>query len=280
MTYTFHLPMVVHIDDDEDLLTLVGYALGSQSVRYLGLSSSRAGLETVRFLRPALVLLDIMMPDLDGWELLQVFKHDASLGAMKVIVFSALEGDEPRRQALDGGADGYLSKPFPVDALCELVGRVTGIAGSTRPLGELTAALRPSPEGAALAPVGDQVAARRDPLPAHVAAFVDQYCEILADLEILSYLHDHHGEAPPMTQMAAEMQRMPSVLALRLNRLIAKEMVTREGEAGAARYSLAADAPHRQAWQEFFASCVEPEIRMHAVYRVAKRGERKRAARG
>lgn len=280
MTYHFHLPMVVHIDDDEDLLTLVAYALESLSVRYLGLSSSRAGLETVRFLKPALVLLDIMMPDLDGWELLQLFKQDPSLGAMKVIVFSALEGNEPRQQALAGGADGYLTKPFPVDALCQLVSRVTGIAGTTRPLGELPCAMRPSPAAAAPAPGEDQAIGWRNPLPAQVAAFVDQYCEILVDLEILSYLHDHAGEAPAMAEMVADIQRMPRVLGLRLNRLVVKGMVTREGAGESARYTLARDAPHVQAWQEFFASCMEPEVRMHAVYRVAKRGERKKAAHG
>jgi CheY-like chemotaxis protein len=280
MTYHFDLPMVVHIDDDEDLLTLVGYALGSLSVRYLGLSSSRAGLETVRFLKPALVLLDIMMPDLDGWELLRLFKRDPNLGAMKVIVFSALEGNEPRQQALAGGADGYLSKPFPVDALCQLVSRVTGVAGTTRPLGELPVVMRLYSDGAALAPGEDQVAGPRDPLPAHVAAFVDQYCEILVDLEILSYLHDRTGEPPSMAEMVADMQRMAHVLALRLNRLTDKGMVARHGAGEAARYALAADAPHRQAWQDFFASCMQPDIRMYAVYRVAKRGERKKALRG
>jgi CheY-like chemotaxis protein len=274
MTYHLDLPMVVHIDDDEDLLMLVGYALEGLNVRYLGLSSSRAGLETVRFLKPALVLLDIMMPDLDGWELLRLVKQDRGLAAVKVIVFSALAGEEPRKQSLAGGADDYLAKPFDILALCQLVTRVTGVAGTTRPLGKLPVTLRPTPGGGTLMPGAHEL------LPANVATFVDQYCDILVDLEILTYLHEHADRPRTIAEMVADMLRMPQVLGLRLHRLVDRGVVARDGTGETAHYALATDALHQQLLQEFFASCADPQVRMYAVYRVATRKQRKAAGRG
>ena len=80
------MPVVVHIDDDQELLELSQLALQSIPIRFVGIVRSQAGLETVRFLRPALVLLDLMMAEMDGWDLLDAIRSDPAL-ARKSAVF-------------------------------------------------------------------------------------------------------------------------------------------------------------------------------------------------
>ena len=84
-------------------------------------ADGRQALEATRLLRPALVLADVMMPQLDGFGLLRAIRDDSALASMPVILLSARAGEESRVEGLQAGADDYLVKPFTAR---ELLARV------------------------------------------------------------------------------------------------------------------------------------------------------------
>ena len=115
-------PSRILVADDEPAIT----ALVAEMLRYAGFTVVRAhgGAEAVslaRNERPDLILLDVMMPDLDGRDACKVLKMDQSLRDVPVILFSSAdERDIPWGGA---GADGFLQKPFSIRALPDLVRR-------------------------------------------------------------------------------------------------------------------------------------------------------------
>ena len=84
-------------------------------------------LEMARKEKPALILLDMMMPGMSGLEVCQQIKTDPDLKATRVIVVSARVQPEDRRQAAEAGADEYLTKPFDINAMVERVQVALGV---------------------------------------------------------------------------------------------------------------------------------------------------------
>ena len=84
---------VVCIEDEPEMIDLVKLILGRKGFDLTGAMGGREGLEAVRRIKPDLVLLDLMMPDMDGWEVYQQMKADAELMNIPVIVVTADEQD-------------------------------------------------------------------------------------------------------------------------------------------------------------------------------------------
>ena len=80
---------VVCIEDEPEMIDLVKLILGRKGFDLIGAMGGREGLEAVRRVRPDLVLLDLMMPDMDGWEVYQQMKADEELSNIPVIVVTA-----------------------------------------------------------------------------------------------------------------------------------------------------------------------------------------------
>ena len=112
--------VVVVADDNADMRQYLRHLLGARYEVH-AVSDGRQALEATRLLRPALVLADVMMPQLDGFGLLRAIRDDASLASMPVILLSARAGEESRVEGLQAGADDYLVKPFTAR---ELLARV------------------------------------------------------------------------------------------------------------------------------------------------------------
>jgi len=112
--------LIVVADDNADMREYLRHLLdGHYEVHTV--SDGRQALETTRVLRPALVLTDVMMPQLDGFGLLRAVREDADLASTPVILLSARAGEESRLEGLQAGADDYLVKPFTAR---ELIARV------------------------------------------------------------------------------------------------------------------------------------------------------------
>ncbi|HJQ39239.1 MAG TPA: ATP-binding protein [Thermoanaerobaculia bacterium] len=111
---------VVIADDNSDMR---GYITRLLERRYevINCADGRAALEEIRRSRPNLLLADIMMPELDGFELLHAIRADPELRTLPVILLSARAGEEARVEGMGAGADDYLVKPFSAR---ELVARV------------------------------------------------------------------------------------------------------------------------------------------------------------
>jgi DNA-binding response OmpR family regulator len=82
-------------------------------------ASADEGLAAIESRKPELVLLDVMMPHVDGWEMLRRIQERHGAGAIPVLMFSGQVDDEARRQAASSGARGFVGKGFDLDELVE-----------------------------------------------------------------------------------------------------------------------------------------------------------------
>ncbi|MGZ8313719.1 MAG: ATP-binding protein [Telluria sp.] len=111
---------VVVIDDNEDIVRYLKRLL-QESCSVVSAGDAEAGLEAIRSVRPDIVLLDVMMPGIDGFALLRIIRADEAIQSVPVIMLSAHAGEDARLEALAAGADDYLVKPFSARELVAMV---------------------------------------------------------------------------------------------------------------------------------------------------------------
>ena len=105
-------------DDNRELLRMILEA-GGYSIREA--RDGREALEAVRAQTPALAIIDLSMPALDGWSLLRELRSDERTRSIPCVALTAFAGEQDRRRALEAGFDAYISKPFRAKELIELV---------------------------------------------------------------------------------------------------------------------------------------------------------------
>ena len=115
------MPTVLIVDDEPAILELVRFTLEDDQVRVLEASDGLAALDIARAERPALILLDVRMPHLDGVEVCRRLRAEAALGSTRIVMLTAADQEADRARGLAAGADEYLSKPFSPLALLALV---------------------------------------------------------------------------------------------------------------------------------------------------------------
>lgn len=103
---------ILVVDDEEDILELVGYNLAKAGYRVTKIMSGEEALKSARAKPPDLVLLDLMLPGVDGFEVCNTLKRDPRTANVPVVMLTA-RGEEPDIVAgLELGADDYITKPF------------------------------------------------------------------------------------------------------------------------------------------------------------------------
>jgi CheY-like chemotaxis protein len=113
---------ILVVDDDRDLRSILVEVLKDGGYTAVGASGGREALEILgRGPLPALILLDLMMPEMDGYEFRRVQRTHPPIAAVPVVILSAHANVQQAARELH--ADGYLSKPLGVDALLAAVGR-------------------------------------------------------------------------------------------------------------------------------------------------------------
>jgi len=118
---------IVCIEDDPQIIELVRMILGRKGFQVIGAAGGQEGLTLVQAQRPDLILLDLMMPDLDGWEVYRRLKEDPVLAAVPVVVVTARAQDIDRVLGLHvAHVDDYLTKPFTPKQLTDSVERILG----------------------------------------------------------------------------------------------------------------------------------------------------------
>ena len=118
---------VLIVDDSPILRKSIRKAVLMSGVDAEGISEAGNGaeaLESIQHKEPDLVLLDINMPGMDGWETLRLIRADQALEAMPVVMFSIKGEMRDKIEGMQEGATDYITKPFEVDHLIERVGRV------------------------------------------------------------------------------------------------------------------------------------------------------------
>jgi excisionase family DNA binding protein len=105
-------PTVLIVDDDEKLREYVRVNLEMEGYTVREAGSAEEGLGVLEETTPNLVLLDVMMPDVDGWEMLQRVQERHGIGTIPVIMFSGKVDEQDADEAASRGAQGFIGKPF------------------------------------------------------------------------------------------------------------------------------------------------------------------------
>jgi DNA-binding response OmpR family regulator len=126
------LVRIVCIEDDPKMIDLVKLILRREGFEVIGVTNGRDGLATIEQAQPQLVLLDLMMPDIDGWEVYQTMRAHESMKHIPVIVLTA------KAQSIDimlglriAKVNDYITKPFSPAELVQSVRKVLDEATST-----------------------------------------------------------------------------------------------------------------------------------------------------
>jgi DNA-binding response OmpR family regulator len=122
-------PLILCADDDEDILALVALRLERAGFEVVRAVDGEAALTIAKERRPALAVLDVMMPKRTGYEVLAELRADSSLNGLKVILLSARVQESDVERGLDAGADAYLAKPFKAPDLVAKVQELLGVVG-------------------------------------------------------------------------------------------------------------------------------------------------------
>lgn len=116
---------ILSIEDDPEMRGLLQLIFERQGHHVVGVKKGEFGLELLKSLRPDILLLDLMLPDVDGWELYRELKDDQELAQVPVVIVSARSEED---DAQDGyhvvGDDRFVEKPFEVKELIEIVNHV------------------------------------------------------------------------------------------------------------------------------------------------------------
>lgn len=118
---------ILAVDDEPEILELIAYQL-----RKAGHSVATAGngweaLAEVRRQRPDLILLDLMLPDLDGFGVCEILRRDPATATIPIVIISAWASADSRHLGLELGALDYLTKPFSPHELVQRVNRLTEV---------------------------------------------------------------------------------------------------------------------------------------------------------
>jgi excisionase family DNA binding protein len=112
-------PLVLIVDDDPGLRRYVRASLESEGYAVREAGSAKEGLAALDEEPPDLILLDVMMPEVDGWQMLQHVQERHGVGAIPVIMFSGQVDARSAERAKQGGASRFVGKPFDPDELIE-----------------------------------------------------------------------------------------------------------------------------------------------------------------
>lgn len=116
--------MVFVLEDDTSILELVLYALKSQNIEAQGFLDTESFLEALKNTIPQVLVLDVMLPNASGFEILKTIKTNPATQDISVLMLTALNHEFDKVKGLDLGADDYITKPFSV---MEFIARVRAI---------------------------------------------------------------------------------------------------------------------------------------------------------
>ncbi len=108
---------ILVVDDELDVQNILLFRLEINGYLVIAASDGEEGLEWIRKDNPSLVLLDLMLPKINGFEVCRMLKFDDKYKNMPIIILSALDKEEDRKKAMESGADAYFLKPFDLEEL-------------------------------------------------------------------------------------------------------------------------------------------------------------------
>jgi CheY-like chemotaxis protein len=120
---------ILVVDDEPALLRLMEFVLDRQGYRLVTATNGEEALEQARASRPDVIVLDIMMPKLDGYQVAEALRADAELSGIPIIMLSAKAQEEDIERGVEAGVDRYITKPFSPEELAVIVSEYAGQRG-------------------------------------------------------------------------------------------------------------------------------------------------------
>jgi DNA-binding response OmpR family regulator len=117
------------VEDEDNIAIALDYLMSREGYEHERIANGADALERIRSLHPDLVLLDVMLPEVSGYEICQNVRMDPALAGVKILMMTARGSSIERRKGIALGADGFISKPFELKELREEVKRLLGAGG-------------------------------------------------------------------------------------------------------------------------------------------------------
>jgi two-component system alkaline phosphatase synthesis response regulator PhoP len=124
---------ILVVDDEIYIVHILDFSLGMEGYEVVTALDGEQALERVASEKPDLIVLDIMMPKLDGYEVCRAVKSNPATRTIPVILLSAKGRNVDQKMGFDVGADDYITKPFSPRKLVERINQLLGQAISERP---------------------------------------------------------------------------------------------------------------------------------------------------
>ena len=121
-------PRLLLVDDEPDILKMVGVRLEASGYQVSGAADGEEGLQKARQEHPDLIILDLMLPKLSGYEVCRALKQDPKFCSIPIILFTAMAQEKDEKAGFAAGADAYVRKPFHSQ---ELLAEIQRLLSST-----------------------------------------------------------------------------------------------------------------------------------------------------
>ena len=115
------LPLILIVEDQRSMRELVSEIVLHQGYRVRVATDGVQAVSTAQREQPALVILDLLMPGMDGIDVCRILKQGRTTGHIKIVILTAVTEEDTRLRALEAGANGYLTKPFSGEELLEMI---------------------------------------------------------------------------------------------------------------------------------------------------------------
>ena len=173
------MPRILVVDDDKQIVRLIQSYLERANYQVMTAYDGETALHIIRRERPDLIVLDLMLPNRDGWEITRTIRSDQNLATLPVIMLTARVEDTDKIVGLELGADDYIAKPFNPH---EVVARVRAVLRRAT--------------GAAVTPHIIQVGGLRMDLDRHTVTLDGNPIELTpTEFNLLKVLMEQHGHA-------------------------------------------------------------------------------------
>ena len=115
---------ILVVEDEDNIAIALDYLIRREGYRQTRIATGAGAVDLIAELRPDLVLLDVMLPEVSGYEICQQVRQDPELSGVRILMMTARGSAIERRKGLAMGADGFISKPFELKELRAEVRRI------------------------------------------------------------------------------------------------------------------------------------------------------------
>ncbi|ATQ56788.1 response regulator transcription factor [Paracoccus yeei] len=118
---------ILIVEDEDNIAVALEFLLTRAGHSHRRLATGAGALDEMRLNRPDLVLLDIMLPDISGYQIITAMRADPALSSIRVLMMTARGSVVERKKGLELGADGFIAKPFELAELRAEMGRLLAV---------------------------------------------------------------------------------------------------------------------------------------------------------